>query len=176
MQNRIFAELLKHRWELFGFIRALVHNTQDAEDLFQNVATVIVEQAEEGEKVRDFRAWAKEIARRQVFKHFRDRKSRRLSAVPVDEMVDVLCEAWTQDASTPAQLTEEHEALRGCLEQLPGESAQLIKLRFLADLAYRDIARQLSKNEEAVRRAVSRARLALTACVRGKLGLTEGGA
>ena len=70
MANDNLKNLLAYRWELFGFIMSLVRRTDAAEDIFQEVAAVVVERAAGAEPIRDFKAWAREVAHRQVLKHF----------------------------------------------------------------------------------------------------------
>ena len=167
------AELLAHRWELYGFIRALVRNHQDAEDVFQSVAVAVVEQSARTPEIRDYRAWVKEVARRQVLKHFRTVRGQRTVALPVDALVEVACAAFSRDDPAPEDLVEEHEALRDCLEKLPLPATQLLRLRYLGSKSYAEIALDVDKREDAVRRAVSRARALLKDCVFKRLRLTS---
>jgi len=83
----LVQELLTYRAELFGFIRALLRNTHDAEDLFQEVSAVVLREASaSGEPIRDFRAWVKEVARRKALEHYRARRACRAAGLPVEEM------------------------------------------------------------------------------------------
>jgi RNA polymerase sigma-70 factor, ECF subfamily len=170
MQNNVLSELLKLRYELFGFIRALVRNTHDAEDLFQEVARIVVEKASApGAEIRDFRAWAKEIARRQTLQFFRERRAQKIITLPVEEMAELAGDVYARYSPVPADLTREHEALRKCLEKIPAKTGTMVQLRYASDLAYDEIAERLRATEASVRRAVARARLALVDCVRREM-------
>jgi RNA polymerase sigma-70 factor (ECF subfamily) len=166
MANDNLKALLAYRWELFGFIMSLVRRTDVAEDIFQEVATVVVERGAGAEPLRDFRAWAREVAHRQVLKHFRDDPARR--SVPLPEMVDAAAQAYAEEAP---DADAEHEALRGCLEEIPAKTAELLRQRFVSDREYDEISRLAQASEAAVRRAVARARQALLDCVRRRLKL-----
>jgi RNA polymerase sigma-70 factor (ECF subfamily) len=159
--------LLQNRWELYGFIRALVRNTHDAEDVFQEVAATVVKKAQQGTEIRDFRAWSHEVARMCVLAHFRRRGSR--AKAPVEEMRLLVEELTLDPAHGPETSLAESEALWRCLEKLPARSRALLEMRFVADRSYEEIARDLRASVAAVRRAAARARLALLSCVERRL-------
>lgn len=168
MANDHLKALLQYRWELFGFIMSLVRRTDVAEDIFQEVAAVVVGRGPGEETLRDFRAWAREVAHRQVLKHFRDDPSRR--TVPLAEMAEAAAQAYAEDSG---DADAEHDALRRCLEEMPPKSAELLRQRFVADQEYDQISKLARQSEEAVRRAVARARQALLDCVRRRLKLAD---
>jgi RNA polymerase sigma-70 factor (ECF subfamily) len=176
MAHDVLKEFLKYRSELFGFVRAIVRNTHDAEDLFQEVARIILEKSSEGTEVLDFRAWAKEIARRQVLQHYRTLRARRAAAVPTEEMADLVSEVYMKHSPAAGDLTEEVDALRECMGKMPQKNVELIRQRFAMDQGYDAIARAVQGSETAIRRMVSRLRLLLMDCVRRRLGLAERGA
>lgn len=74
--NDTLRRLLACRGEIYGSVRAVVHNSHDAEDLFQETAVVVLREAA-GQRIENFRAWAKEIARRRIFEYLRRRRARR---------------------------------------------------------------------------------------------------
>jgi RNA polymerase sigma-70 factor, ECF subfamily len=170
MANDNLKALLQYRWELFGFIMSLVRRTDVAEDLFQEVAAIVVERGADAEPLRDFKAWAREVAHRQVLKHFRDDPARR--SVPLPELVDAAAQACAEES---ADADAEHDALRRCLQELPPRTTDLLRQRFVSDREYDEISTSAGLSEGAVRRAVARARQALLDCVRRRLKLAEQG-
>ena len=176
MANDVLKELLGFRSELFGFIRAIVRNTHDAEDLFQEVARIVLEKSGEGTEVLDFRAWAKEIARRQVLQHFRALRARKAASVPTEEMADLVSAVYMKHSPAPGELTEEVDALRACMGKMPEKNAELMRQRFAMDQGYDAIAQAVRGSEAAIRRMVSRLRILLMDCVRRRLGVAERGA
>jgi RNA polymerase sigma-70 factor (ECF subfamily) len=176
MARDVLKELLSGRSELFGFIRAILRNTHDAEDVFQEVARIVLEKSAEASQTADFRAWVKEIARRQVLQHYRTLRSRKAAGVPTEEMAELASAVYLKHTPSGGDLTEEMDALRDCMGRMAEENVQLIRRRYALDEDYEAIARAARKSEAAIRRMVARLRLLLMDCVRRRLGLAERGA
>lgn len=174
MRDQILKSFLQYRGELFGFIRAIVRNTHDAEDLFQEIAAIIMEKSEQEKEIRNFRAWSKEIARRHVLAFFRKKKTRKNRYLPGDEMAELIADLHTRHSPGKEVLTREYDALRRCMQQLSGWKKQLIQLRFMEDKSFRQIALTVSRKQTAVRKSLYRIRLALVDCVDRKLGRAPG--
>jgi RNA polymerase sigma-70 factor (ECF subfamily) len=158
--------LARHRPALLGYLLACVHNHADAEDLFQDVAVVVVRSLGRLRSEDEFLCWAREIARRRVLAHFRT-AGRQRAVDP--ELVQRLAEAAERlEAVQPA--SERHEALRACLETLPERSRRLIGLRYdqPADGA-EGLARLFGLSVQAVYALVKRIKSALRACVERRL-------
>ncbi len=176
MSDDILKEFLQYRFDLFGFIMSLVRSNTEAEDIFQEVAAAVVKKsAAPPDEIRDFRAWARSVAHHQVMKHFRDNPAKKTVFLPVQEMENVAEKAYAQNPLSLDELSAEHHALRACLGKMPERARDLLNLRFVLEHGYDEIARALETTETAVRRAVSRGRLALLECVRRRLNLTEQG-
>lgn len=168
-------ELLGFRSELLGFIRAILRNPSDAEDLFQETCRIILEKSAGAEPILDFRAWAKEIARRQVLHHYRTLRTRKTATVPSEEMAELVSDVYLKHSPTREELAEESAALRACMEEIPEKQRQVIRLRFMAGQGYDSIARAIQGSEGAIRRMVARTRILLMECVRQRLGLAGRG-
>lgn len=87
------------------------------------------------------------------------------AGLPGDEMFDAIAQAFLIEAPPDQDLQDEMEALRGCMRKLPERGRLLLRLRFVKDQAYDQIAQTLGGHEDAARRSVARARLALLDCV-----------
>ena len=170
MAESLIELFLRQRSALFGFIRVLTRNTQDAEDIFQEVATIVIEKAAENPDIRNFEAWTKEICRRLILAHFRKLSKKKTVSLPVEEMMFLAGEVYENNTLPSEDLLEEHDAMRNCLSGMPDKTAKMIRMRFGHDESYLDIAQKVKGTESAVRRAVSRARIALVECVRRRLG------
>jgi RNA polymerase sigma-70 factor (ECF subfamily) len=166
----IVRELLRHRVELFGFVRAVVRNPSDAEDVFQNVAAAIIEESRTPREIRDCRAWFKEIARRRVLEHYRMTQRHNAAHLPIEELTEITADIFLEAAPTPSILSDERDALTECLKSIGAHPAEMILLRFKSGKPYSEIATLVKRTEAAVRRAVARSRLALTACMERRLG------
>lgn len=171
MSEEALKWLLEYRTELLGFIYLRVRDSHAAEDVFQSVALAIVRKAEIAKPIANFRAWIKEMARREVLYYLRSPATRRLNPLPSAEMLRVTDEVYLGQDPSPKELVEEFAALRSCLEKLPGKLRELVKQRYLDGRGYREMAEQFRQSEVAVRQSVSRGRRALMDCVQGALGM-----
>jgi RNA polymerase sigma factor (sigma-70 family) len=88
----------------------------------------------------NLRGWLFTIAHRKAIDHHR----RRARAAPVADLVG-------EAAADPA---ERHDALWAAVRALPAKQRAAVALRYVADLAYVDIARALSCSEDAARQNV----------------------
>ena len=97
----LIRQMLRHQQDFMAYIMAIVHDLHAAEEIFQNAAVVVIEH-DTGEPIRDFRAWAKEIVRRQALRHVqREGRGSRYQATEPDllEQIDrVFDEAAADDA------------------------------------------------------------------------------
>ncbi|MBA4386947.1 MAG: hypothetical protein C0404_03135 [Verrucomicrobia bacterium] len=172
VSDDILKELLRYRSALFGFIRAIVRNHHAAEELFQEVALIIVQKADK-DNIRNFEAWAKEIARRQIWQYFREKRDKKEISLPTEEMVNVVCEVVEEASMAPRYLERQHQALRACMGRLSGETSEMLRQRHVGNEEYSEIAARFGKTEAAVRRAVARARLLLAECTSKRLAAQE---
>lgn len=103
---------------------------------------------------KPFAAWLYSIARNCTVDHFR--RSRR-------EVV-VGNPTWGGQDS-PLELVEEKELIERALQHLTSEQQEVLRLHYLEDMKFKDIARMVNKTEGAVKalalRALNRLRLAM---------------
>lgn len=172
MATDFIKQLLGHRAELLGYIHSVVRDYHAAEDLFQEMAAIIMKREREGVQVEKFVPWAKEIARREILHFYRDKRRKPLS-LATEEMFDVASAAFAESQPTDGELADESEALQSCVEGLPAKSYQIIRDRFLRNVSYPEIAASLNCTEDVVRQTLSRIRRALFDCIQRKLRLQE---
>lgn len=175
MNKNLMKELLKHRRELFSLIRAMVHSSSDADDIFQEVALVVMEKEEQGEEIRNFRAWSFEIARRKMHEFFRMEKGREMERLPSPEMESLIADIYTRYSPSDHRQDEEREALRVCMGKLKPKHRDLLKMRFIEDMDYEDISAATRKSGQTLRKALSRIRQSLASCIERVLGLSGTG-
>lgn len=169
-ESEMLSRLLEYRAELLGFIRAMVRDPHEAEDLFQEVALAIVKQAGAKEAVLNFQAWSKQVARHHVWNYYRRERNQKTIRMPEEEMVQIIDRAFSVSAPTSVELTEEYEALLQCIRKLPENTARMVRNRFITGTDYGKLAVEFKMKPNAIRQAVLRARIALVRCVTAQLG------
>lgn len=162
----LIRQFLQHQPAFLGYLIAMTGSHDAAEEVLQDVAVVIMDWGKT-EEIRDFRAWAKEIVRRQALTYLR-KNGGRVKAVQL-ELLDQISRAFVEDGSDSAAIMQEMSALRLCLSELPEKSRALFDLRFEKHSSFDDIARVLGGTGGAVQRAISRMRKALRQCVDARL-------
>jgi len=170
----LVRRFLEHRDGLLGFVLALTHDREAAEEIFQEMGLAIVEEAGRGTKVDRFLPWAHEIARRRVAEYFRKNARRRQvehSAV-VDDAVTL---AFEESAGDPAALQLGQRHLEECLEGLSPDQKMLIDRRYRDREPLREIALAADTTEGSVKVLLWRLRRQLARCIEGKLGEAGGG-
>ncbi|MCA9233902.1 MAG: sigma-70 family RNA polymerase sigma factor [Planctomycetales bacterium] len=161
-----FSELLqKSRSRVFGLIYAVVLNMADAEDLFQQTATLLWEKFDEFESGTDFTAWALRVARFNSanFVRGRYRERRRLATAAIDAIYE------TSLASADAGDEERLDALKHCLTKLKDADRSLVQRCYGDDQQIADVAAQEGKSAGSLYAALHRIRRALMECVKRTL-------
>jgi len=169
MDRHLLQTLIKHESELKGFMYSFLRSGQDAEDLFQEVAMVVVEKNPDPGVIKDPYPWIREIARRTVLAHLRAKKRK----APTAEMERILTNSFfpAEQEESEEELFREREALRDCLRRMRPHHRELVHERFVLGRSLGEMAKLRSKQEGALRRMVSRVRQALFACVRRELAV-----
>lgn len=169
-------QYLQFRSEFMGYLYAITRDTDLSEEIYQNAAVVVMEQAGKTETIRDFRAWAKEVVRRQAFHAIRKRaKSSKLTRIVSPELIDVVSAAFLEDQTEVMTVDSESAALRECLNSLPSEKRLLVALRYESGASFASISNQLDSTPSAIQRALSRVRKLLHGCIQKKLRIAEEG-
>ena len=175
-----FVRLLgQNQRRIFLYVMSLVPNWNDAEEIIQETNLVLWREFARFELGTNFTAWACKVALHQVLAWRKRVKRNRLEFSPA------FLEAVADEASAAAEdLEERSQCLARCIERLPAERRQMLRMRYSDGLAIEAIARQLERTEEAVYRALepdppgtSRLRHALAAAggsiMNGSMGWIE---
>jgi len=169
----LIKQLLRNQSLFMGYLVAMTRDLTAAEEIFQNVAVVVLEQGAR-EPIRDFQAWAKEIVRRQALHYLRERsRSRQQSMAP--ELLDGLSMALDSEPWGTEGAPQERDALAHCLRILAPRSRRIIALRYEKRQSFEEIGDVLGSSAQAIQRAISRIRQSLHDCVRTRLLAAPGG-
>jgi len=141
------AFLDDHREVVWRFLLASVGRT-DADDCFQETFIAALRaypQLSGRRREHNLRAWVLTIAQRKALDAHRARARR---ATPVADPAQV------SQMTTPAAGDGRDEALWQAVEELPERQRSAVVLRFVGDLAHREIGMAIGCSEEAARRSL----------------------
>jgi RNA polymerase sigma-70 factor (ECF subfamily) len=149
---------MPHLDAAFNLARWLTGNTTDAEDVVQD-AYLRAFRYFDAFRGDNFRVWLLTIVRNSFVDWLKDNRSGRQLFQPVPEDMD-----WADPApSAEAMLLDrvDSETLGNLVAQLPAEYREVLILREIEDLSYKDIAAVTEIPAGTVMSRLSRARLAL---------------
>lgn len=168
-------QYLQLRSEFMGYLYAMTRDAELAEEIYQNAAVVVIERVEAAETFRNFRAWAKEVIRRQALHAVRARAvAKRHGRAVSPELLEAVTSAFTEDDSADSIVRDEASALRQCLDGLPEDKRQLVAMRYENASSFDEISKHIGSTSAAVQRSLSRIRKLLHGCVQKRLQLAEG--
>jgi len=146
-----------------GYVRSIVHDEYEAEDLTQHVfAKLIVVIGSYEEREVPFFAWILRVSRNVAVDHLRRRR-----AIPVDE-VRAIEEGAAGAASAGSRVrgisdSERISDLREALSTLPTDQREVLVLRHFAGLSPTEIAAHTGRTESSVHGLHHRGRRTLAA-------------
>jgi RNA polymerase sigma-70 factor, ECF subfamily len=149
---------MPHLDAAFNLARWLTGNTADAEDVVQD-AYLRAFRYLDAFRGDNFRVWLLTIVRNSFLDWLKDNRSGRQMFQPSPVEMD-----WADPAPTAeAMLLErvDSETLNTLMSHLPAEYREVLILREIEDLSYKDIAAVISAPTGTVMSRLSRARLAL---------------
>ena len=151
----------RHSRRVRDYIRMMVKDRDLAEDLFQDTFVKVVRVIDEGRYVDSgkFLSWVLRIAHNQVIDHFRAQKQDK-SISESDAGYDVLGTLRFAEHTVEDQLIAEQIAadVRNLIELLPDEQREVVKMRYYANLSFKEIAEQTGVS---INTALGRMRYAL---------------
>lgn len=153
---------------IYAFIRTMVFNRADAEDLLQDVAAVLWREFDKFEPGTNFDRWAMTVAFNQV-RYFRQKHHRNVLAFSEP--------LFTAIASTAEHLSDRAEEflseLHACMEKLDESDRELICHRYQPGVTTRGLARKLGYSASTVSRSLNRIQQTLLKCVRRMISERE---
>lgn len=163
------ALFTKCQGRIQAFIRTLVHDPAQADDVFQATSLVLWRSFGTFRRDADFLPWALGTARHQVLLHWRTR--RRDRHVFSDELLADLADTATAAVDAAEMRLA---ALEGCLTGLPERQRDLVRMFYGEHQSAAAIAKRWGRTVHAVYKALNVTRRALFDCISQKLrGLTD---
>jgi len=134
---------------IYRYIYSRVGSTHEAEDITSQTFMTAYESLDRYRERGLFSAWLFRIARSKMNDHFRrSRHEIRLEAA--GEILD------REDALGTLIRAEELSRIRSIIHDLDEDEQELIRLRYVADLSFAEMADLLNKREDAVKKSVYR--------------------
>ncbi|MCG8587081.1 MAG: sigma-70 family RNA polymerase sigma factor [Pirellulales bacterium] len=170
IDNEQFARLFAaHHRRLFSYVRSMVPNRADADEVFQETCVVLWRKFADYDPERDFAPWALAVAHNQV-RTWRHQVRRRSKIVFSDDLVQELA---GEEALLCEELDRRSDFLEWCIGQLSPADRDLIAAYYDREEAPKDIARRLGQSVNAVYKAASRIRQTLFECIQRKIAAED---
>ena len=164
-RNERIVELLTGvQQPLTRYVRTLVPNRSDAEEVLQETNLFIWRHADEYELGTNFAAWACSIAYYQVLTYRKRHARSRLCFS--DALVEQLA---SSAAETVSVRTDDVEVFEGCVAKLSEQDRVLVDLRYEPGATVQSVAEQVGRSTKAVYNALGRIRTWLLECMQRSL-------
>ena len=145
----VFA-LLYDRYvqRLYHYFYHRTNNVHDAEDLTAQTFLAALEALPHYRRDGYFAAWLFTIARNKVLDYYR-----RTPNVPLDES---MAPPFQSDLAGEAETSQQKGILLRAIRSLKEDEQELIRLRYVAELSFAEIAKALHKSEGATKKMLYR--------------------
>lgn len=140
---------------VFQYIYARTGNRQDAEDLTSQIFLKAYQALPRYRHQGHFSAWLFTIARNQVNGFFRNKTAPEMPLNIAEQA------GGGQDMLNTVIQADEVRNLMHILQALPDEEQELVRLRYVADLKFGDIALVLKRKEDTVKKTLYRLQVRL---------------
>ena len=138
--------------KLYGFIFSRTSSREVAEDLSQEIFVRLIEHVKSFDpKKGRFTVWFWRMARNVLIDHYRVKK-----ATPFSHFDDSEVENMAIGEIPDTDNVMAYRKLRELMDTFSDEEKELFELRFVAEMAYKDIAKVLNKPEGTLRVSVLR--------------------
>jgi RNA polymerase sigma-70 factor (ECF subfamily) len=170
--DRVAFEALvsRHQGAVYGYLRARLLQSADAEDLTQEVFLRCYQARARFDTTSLVRPWLFGIARNLLREHLRRLRRRKESAWT--EMCLELDELLLHPAEGTDKYDDVLTHLPTCLESLGPSAREALGLRYTAKMRLAEIGQKLHRSEGAIKLLMFRARQALKYCLDRKLPQT----
>lgn len=164
-----FIELLtQHESQLLGYIFALVHNREDARDVFQQTSLVLWEKFATYQRGTNFKAWAYQVARYEAlnFLRMKHRNPARFSDTLIEEIAASVDSDCASEVDRRAMLAE-------CLNSLADGPRELILRCYTGSEKIREVAAELGRSSQSVSNSLRKIRETLFECIDRKIAAED---
>jgi RNA polymerase sigma-70 factor (ECF subfamily) len=135
--------------QVFRYLVSQTGNVQEAEDITAQTFLAAFESFRRFRQEGHFASWLFAIARNKAMDYFRQRKI----VAPIDDANEIPVESNPLSGMIRSEQSVE---LGKLIQALPEDERELLRLRYLAELSFPEIARLLHRNEDAVKKSTYR--------------------
>ena len=158
--------LLEQQTVLTGYIRAMVGSRQLAEDVFQDLAMLVMRKASEIPNPEAFSGWIRRAARWEARNAMRKNGRER---VMVDEDILDLIDREAQAVPSGPGEDPRLAALDGCVQKLSPSARALLKMRYTDELSGDEMAGRTGRPAPSIYVTMCRIHRTLELCVKERL-------
>ena len=161
-KRELFSDLLgRHQIQVIGYIYALVHNLDDAEDIYQKTSLVLWNKFDQFDTQSSFFAWASQVARYEVMNFHRTRSAR--NRYFSESLMEAIAESRSPEVES--EMEARRQALPICLEKLSPSDQELIDKCYADRQTIKQVAESIDRPPKSVYDSLSRIRGTLYDCV-----------
>ncbi|VAX38339.1 hypothetical protein MNBD_PLANCTO02-2717 [hydrothermal vent metagenome] len=164
-----FIELFTgHSLRIFRFVRSLSVSQVDAEEVYQNVCSVLWVKFPKFQSGTSFWGWSCKIAQFEVLAY--RRRQRKQPITFSDEFYQTVAESASK---LPTLLDRQLEALSYCFAKLSDHQKELIELRYKEEFSVEQLAVSEERSHNAIYKSLHRIHQSLHDCIRRHIALEE---
>ena len=136
------ALIQKHKNKIYAFILSKIRNRDLAEDIFQDTFIKVINSLQEGKYNEEgkFLPWVMRIANNLVIDYFRKSKKMRTIAPTDDFDIFNILQDGEKNIEDNLVNNQIHKDLRKLIEHLPEDQKEVLKMRYYAELSFKEIS------------------------------------
>jgi RNA polymerase sigma-70 factor (ECF subfamily) len=163
-QEQFVALYVEHQVAIRSFVRMLLPDPADAEDVMQTTSLTMWRRFEQFQPGTSFRNWAFQVAKFVAMKHIarKARDRHRFS----EATINMLAEHVEQQEE---RLAGQRRALEHCVEQLGSDDRQVLAVCYSTGVTLKEFAVEIGRTPNALYKQLGRIRAALVECVQRRL-------
>lgn len=154
----------RHSQRIYRFIRSLVDNRTDAEEIYQNTCTVLWSKFDTFETGSNFWAWSCQIVRFEVLNYRRRQNLER--HIFSNEFFNRVAE---RAMVTVDELDQQQAALSICYELLSDRQKEVLEKIYEPEASTKEVAKSLKRSPNAIYKTLRRAHELLFSCIQRRL-------
>jgi RNA polymerase sigma-70 factor, ECF subfamily len=164
-RSDFLRQFLSFQDDFMGYLYLLTGNRDASLEVFQNAAVVVLE-FDKLDEIENFRAWSREVVRRQALLYLRRESTQRKHCRTLaPELIDAVSEVFVSNRTH----MREAQVFEDCFEKLSEDQKRMIDLRYGSGFGFDQIASTINSTAAAIQRSLSRIREQLRGCIQRRL-------